>query len=63
MRRNDMDYYLKLTTQEDENAPRGTRYFVDIEREEPWCCVEVSGTSWQDAMANAIEKLQEIGEI
>jgi hypothetical protein len=62
-RSNAMDYNLQLNTQEDENAPRGTRYFVDIEREEPWCCVEVWGYSWQEAMVKAIDKLQEIGEI
>jgi hypothetical protein len=58
-----MDYKLQLNWQEDENAPRGTRYYVDIEKAEPFLCVTVEGYSWQEAMANAIEKLQEIGEI
>lgn len=58
-----MDYQLKLNWQEDENAPRGTRYYVDIEKAEPFLCVATEGYTWQEAMANAIEKLQEIGEI
>lgn len=58
-----MDYKLQLNWQEDENAPRGTRYYVDIEKAEPFLCVTVEGYSWQEAMANAIDKLQEIGEI
>ncbi|ANH49294.1 hypothetical protein uvFWCGRAMDCOMC403_030 [Freshwater phage uvFW-CGR-AMD-COM-C403] len=54
-----------LNWQEDENAPRGTRYYVGVEglRLESNVNFEVDGTSWQDAMAKAIEKLQEIGEI
>jgi hypothetical protein len=62
-RSNTMDYKLKLNTQEDENAPRGTRYFVDIEREEPWFCVEAWGYTWEDAMAKAIETMKETGVI
>ena len=58
-----MDYKLQLNWQEDENAPRGTRYYVDIEKAEPFLCVNVEGYSWQEAMAKAIEKLTEIGEI
>jgi hypothetical protein len=62
-RSNTMDYKLQLNWQEDENAPRGTRYYVDIEKAEPFLCVNVEGYSWQEAMAKAIDKLQEIGEI
>jgi hypothetical protein len=60
-----MDYKLKLNWQEDENAPRGTRYYVEIEKLDDWntSLVEVDGTSWQDAMAKAIDKLQETGAI
>jgi len=58
-----MDYRLKLNTQEDENAPRGTRYFVDIEKDEPWFCVEAWGYTWQEAMAKAIETMTDTGEI
>ena len=60
-----MDYKLKLNWQEDENAPRGTQYYVEIEKLDDWnpSLVEVDGTSWQEAMAKAIDKLQETGAI
>ena len=60
-----MNYKFKLNWQEDENAPRGTTYFVGVEglRLDSGVDFEVSGTSWQDAMAKAIDKLQAIGEI
>jgi hypothetical protein len=56
-----MDYQVKLNWQEDENAPRGTRYWVEFSNSR--VLIETDGTSWQDAMAKAIEKLQEAGEI
>ncbi len=60
-----MDYKVKLNWQEDENAPRGTRYYVEFEKLDDWntSLGEVDGTSWQDAMAKAIELLQDKGEI
>ena len=60
-----MDYKVQLNHQEDENAPRGTTYFVGVEGLLLKSNVdfEVSGYSWQDAMAKAIDKLQEMGEI
>jgi hypothetical protein len=64
-----MDYKLQLNWQEDENAPRGTRYYVDIEKNadiqkpELYLAVSTEGYTWQEAMAKAIDKLQEIGEI
>jgi hypothetical protein len=60
-----MDYKVKLNTQEDENAPRGTRYYVEFLKLDDWntSLGEVDGTSWQDAMAKAIELLQDKGEI
>ena len=60
-----MDYKVKLNGQEDENAPRGTRYYVEFEKLDDWNTplVEANGTSWQDAMASAIELLQDKGEI
>lgn len=60
-----MDYKLQLNTQEDENAPRGTMYYVEIEKFDDWNTLLAGsqGYSWQEAMAKAIEKLQELGEI
>lgn len=60
-----MDYKLKLNWQEDENAPRGTRYYVEIEKLDDWntTIVDVNGTSWHQAMTEAMDKLTEIGEI
>ena len=60
-----MDYKLKLNTQEDENAPRGTMYYVEVEKLDDWNTLMAGsqGYSWQEAMAKAIEKLQELGEI
>jgi hypothetical protein len=56
-----MDYKVKLNWQEDENASRGTRYWVEFANDR--VLIETNGESWQDAMAKAIDKLQEAGEI
>lgn len=60
-----MDYKVQLNHQEDENAPRGTMYFVEFFRLNEWDTFVAGsqGYSWEEAMARAIEKLQEIGEI
>ena len=60
-----MDYKVKLNTQEDENAPRGTMYYVEFEKLDDWNTLMAGsqGYSWEEAMARAIEKLQELGEI
>lgn len=60
-----MDYRVKLNTQEDENAPRGTMYYVEFEKLDDWNTLMAGsqGYSWEEAMARAIEKLQELGEI
>jgi hypothetical protein len=58
-----MDYTLKLNHQEDENAPRGTKYWVEIEKDEPWFKVEAWGYTWEDAMAKAMETMRETGVI
>ena len=58
-----MKYTLKLDWQEDENAPRGTKYFVEIEQEKPWLKVDAWGYTWEDAMAKAIETMKETGII
>jgi hypothetical protein len=60
-----MDYKVQLNHQEDENAPRGTRYFVEFFKPNDWETFVGGGEgySWQEAMANAIEKMQENGEI
>ena len=57
-----MDYKVKLNWQEDESAPRGTRYYVEFEKQDT-PLLEESGASWQDAMAKAIDSLQQMGEI
>ena len=56
-----MDYQVKLNWQEDENAPRGTRYWVEFSSQR--ILIETNGTTWLGAMNEAIEKLQEAGEI
>lgn len=60
-----MDYKVKLNWQEDENAPRGTRYYVEFEKLDDWNTplLEESGATWQEAMAKAIDSLQQMGEI
>lgn len=57
-----MDYKVKLNWQEDENAPRGTRYYVEFEKNDT-PLLEESGATWQEAMAKAIDSLQQMGEI
>jgi hypothetical protein len=56
-----MDYQVKLNWQEDENAPRGTRYWVEFANDR--VLIETNGTSWHQAMTEALDKLQEAGEI
>lgn len=60
-----MDYKIKFNWQEDENAPRGTRYYIDIEKLDDWNTpiVAVSGTSWSHVMTQAVESLEEMGAI
>jgi Na+-transporting NADH:ubiquinone oxidoreductase subunit NqrF len=60
-----MDYKVQLNHQEDENAPRGTRYYVEFFKPNDWETFVGGGEgfTWQEAMANAIDKLQENGEI
>ena len=60
-----MDYKVQLNWQEDANAPRGTKYFVEFFKLNNWDTFIGGGEgyTWQEAMANAIDKLQETGEI
>lgn len=62
-----MDYKVKLNHQEDDMPwnPRGTLYTVEFEKLDDWntTLASAEGYSWQEAMAKAIELLQQIGEI
>lgn len=60
-----MDYKVQLNWQEDESSPRGTKYFVEFFKLNEWETFVGGdeGSTWQEAMAKAIEKLQEAGEI
>jgi len=63
MRRNKMDYKVKLNWQEDEFASRGTTYFVEFLKMDDTSLGEVDGNSWQEVFTKAVNYLQEIGEI
>lgn len=60
-----MDYKVQLNHQEDENAPRGTRYYVEFFKLNNWDTFIGGGVgyTWKEAMAEAIDKLEESGEI
>ena len=60
-----MNYRIKLNTQEDENASRGTKYYVEFERLDDWntSLGETEGETWQEAMWLMLSRLQEMGEI
>ena len=60
-----MDYKLQLNHQEDDNTPRGTMYYAEVFKLNDWDTFVGGGQgyTWQEAMAKAIEKMQENGEI